>query len=115
MLIEEYISVAKNLNYLGATVIGYGRKASFDAEGNNYVTEYYDKSNFSDFLRKCDYFINVLPSTIETQGLLNGTVLENCKGQYNYINIQRFHLSLLFQSPFLITLFGKALPTSPGS
>lgn len=87
ILFVKYFSVAKHLHYLGTTIIGYGRRPSLDTEGFKYIAEYYHKNSFSDFLRKCDYFINVLPSTPETQGLLNGTVLENCKSWYNYMFI----------------------------
>lgn len=32
-----------------------------------------------EMLKKCDYIVNVLPTTPSTIGLLNGNVLQNCK------------------------------------
>lgn len=70
-----------NLNYLGANIIGYGRKPSVESGDLTHISEYYTNPNLSGFLEKCDYFVNVLPSTIETKGLLNGNTLENCKSK----------------------------------
>lgn len=46
--------------------------------------------NLPDILKNCDYIINVLPSTENTIGLLNGNVLEHCKDKNAvFINIGR--------------------------
>lgn len=77
--------VGKMLSLLGGTVIGYGRRPLLDpTPENSFISEYYNCSKLSQFLSKCDYIINVLPSTPETDGLLNGNVLEICKGANNY-------------------------------
>lgn len=76
--------MAKYLNSLDAHVIAFGRKPKLDAEASQYISAYYSKEMFSEFLRNCDYFINVLPSTDETEGFLNGNILESCKGSHKF-------------------------------
>lgn len=44
---------------------------------------------FLEFLKNCDYIINVLPSTLETRGLLSNKKLSNCKHKPVFINIGR--------------------------
>lgn len=42
------------------------------------------------FLRACDYVVNILPSTEQTKGLLNGEVLKNCEEKKAvFINVGR--------------------------
>lgn len=65
---------------MGATILGYGRRDSIDLVENNYISQYYSGNDLTKLLQSCDYIINVLPNTNETKGLLNGTVLKNCKG-----------------------------------
>lgn len=69
--------VGRDLNYLGAKVYGYGRSERNDL---GYLQGYYTKSHLQDFLKELDYVVNVMPSTKETEGLLNGGLLENCSG-----------------------------------
>ena len=38
-------------------------------------------TNLSDLLSNCDYVCNVLPNTPQTQGLLDGNALEDCKSK----------------------------------
>lgn len=79
------ILVAEKLTNWGAHIIGFGRKPAFDSEDSKHISEYFTKANFSDFLKKCDYVINILPSTDETIGMLNGDVFQNCKGAFYYL------------------------------
>lgn len=44
-----------------------------------YLDEHRIIDDLPDILKHCDYIINVLPSTKNTVGLLNGNVLEHCK------------------------------------
>lgn len=84
--------IGRTLNNLGATVFGYGRRKSVDmtAGKNKYLTKYYPQDQLSQFLSQCDYFVNVLPSTDVTKGLLNGDVLKHCEDrQAIFINIGR--------------------------
>jgi phosphoglycerate dehydrogenase-like enzyme len=47
-------------------------------------------SDLPDLLQNCDYIINVLPSTPDTIGLLNGDMLKHCaQKQSVFINIGR--------------------------
>jgi len=47
-------------------------------------------SDLPDLLQNCDYIINVLPSTPDTVGLLNGDMLKHCaKKQSVFMNIGR--------------------------
>ncbi|KAG5886206.1 hypothetical protein JTB14_012573 [Gonioctena quinquepunctata] len=82
--------IAKSLNYMGAKVIGLRRRETLDLEKKNYIEEYYTVKNLNQFLQSCDYVVNVLPSTIESKGLLDGNVLESCKERDTvFINIGR--------------------------
>lgn len=55
-----------------------------------YLDEHRTVNNLSDILENCDYIINVLPSTRDTVGLLNGNVLQHCKVKNTiFINIGR--------------------------
>lgn len=80
-----YIVVGRALSTLGAKVLGYGRSAKPTFEGN-YLTGYFTGENLPELLRQSDYVVNVLPHTDETIGLLNGNMLENCKGTYYLLN-----------------------------
>lgn len=63
-------------------MIGYGRQPLPEVKIDiSYTSEYYERTRLHEMLKKCDYIINMLPSTEETAGLLNGSVLENCKGK----------------------------------
>ncbi|CAL1285890.1 unnamed protein product [Larinioides sclopetarius] len=54
-------------------------------------TDDYDEAttNLTDVLERCDYLVNVLPSTPATAGLLDGDVLKNCQKKPVFINIGR--------------------------
>ena len=41
----------------------------------------------ADLLKECDYICNVLPKTRETDNILGGGKLENCKGIFSTNNI----------------------------
>lgn len=59
-------------------------------ENLNYLDEHRTTAYLSEMLTNCDYIINVLPSTPNTLGLLNGNVLQNCKNRGSiFINIGR--------------------------
>ncbi|XP_022903976.2 glyoxylate/hydroxypyruvate reductase A-like [Onthophagus taurus] len=84
--------VVQILNMLGASVFGFGRKSDPDVAIKPYLNEYFTNTNTNlvDFLKKCDYVINILPNTVETKGLLSGGVLKNCKDRNAvFINIGR--------------------------
>lgn len=72
-----FFVVGRDLNYLGAKVYGYGRS---DRKNLGYLKGYYTKPQLELFLKELDYVINVMPTTKETEGLLNGGVLKNCSG-----------------------------------
>lgn len=48
-----------------------------------------DREQFSKFFELNDYIVNILPSTHETRGLLNGDVLKSCKEGAVFINVGR--------------------------
>ncbi|KAK9743901.1 D-isomer specific 2-hydroxyacid dehydrogenase, NAD binding domain [Popillia japonica] len=82
--------IAEILNKFGARVFGFGRKSNLDKDDKSFVKGYYTKPTLKEFLQNCDYVINVLPSTPETKGLLNGGVLQNCKDRGTvFINVGR--------------------------
>ncbi|XP_018575144.1 uncharacterized protein LOC108913962 isoform X2 [Anoplophora glabripennis] len=82
--------IGRLLNYMGATVFGYGRRDSIDLVENNHISQYFNGNDLTRFLHNCDYVVNVLPSTDQTKGLLHGTVLENCKERGTvFVNVGR--------------------------
>ncbi|KAF2894254.1 hypothetical protein ILUMI_11915 [Ignelater luminosus] len=83
--------IGKCLNLLGAKVLAYGRRPSVQLTGEySYISEYFAKPGLPMFLKNSDYIINVLPTTSETRGLLNGNVLQNCKERESvFINVGR--------------------------
>ncbi|XP_012220868.1 glyoxylate/hydroxypyruvate reductase A-like [Linepithema humile] len=81
-------SIAQNLKLFGATIWGMTR--TVPKEKLLYLDEHRTMDNLSDVLENCDYIINVLPSTQDTVGLLNGNVLQHCKAKDTvFINIGR--------------------------
>lgn len=55
-----------------------------------YLDEHRTVDDLSDILKNCDYIINILPSSQDTVGLLNGNVLEHCKDKNTvFINVGR--------------------------
>ncbi|XP_028522915.1 glyoxylate/hydroxypyruvate reductase A-like [Apis cerana] len=81
-------SIAEKLKIFGATVWGMSRTPL--KENLNYLDEHRTTAYLSEMLTNCDYIINVLPSTPNTLGLLNGNVLQNCKNRGSiFINIGR--------------------------
>ncbi|XP_011641081.1 uncharacterized protein LOC105429654 [Pogonomyrmex barbatus] len=81
-------SVAEKLKLFGATIWGMTR--TVPKEKLSYLDEYRTVEGLSDILKNCDYVINVLPSTQDTVGLLNGNVLQHCKNKDSvFINVGR--------------------------
>lgn len=80
--------MAEKLKLFGATLWGMTR--STPKERLSYLDEHRTVDNLQDVLKNCDYIINILPSTRNTDGLLNGTVLQHCKAKNTvFINIGR--------------------------
>jgi phosphoglycerate dehydrogenase-like enzyme len=80
--------VAQKLKLFGATIWGMTR--TIPNEKLLYVDEHRTISNLPDILENCDYIINVLPSTQETVGLLNGDILQHCETKNTvFVNIGR--------------------------
>lgn len=80
--------MAEKLKLFGATIWGMTRNTP--KEKLSYVDEYRTIDDLQDILKNCDYIINILPSTQNTDGLLNGTVLQHCKAKNTvFINIGR--------------------------
>ncbi|XP_055943324.1 glyoxylate/hydroxypyruvate reductase A-like isoform X2 [Argiope bruennichi] len=79
-------SVSSLLKKAGCSVLVFVRSSRSDGPTNNYdeVT-----TELNDVLEKCDYLVNVLPSTPETEGLLDGDVLKNCQKKPIFMNIGR--------------------------
>ncbi|EZA59672.1 hypothetical protein DMN91_005041 [Ooceraea biroi] len=81
-------SIAQRLKLFGATVWGTTRTAP--KEKLPYLDEHKTVSDLLNVLGNCDYVINVLPSTRDTVGLLNGDTLQHCRAKGTvFINIGR--------------------------
>ncbi|XP_077278971.1 glyoxylate/hydroxypyruvate reductase A [Temnothorax americanus] len=81
-------SVAERLKLFGATIWGMTR--TVPKENVPYLDEHRTVDDLPDILKNCDYVINIMPSTRDTVGLLNGNVLECCRGKNAvFINVGR--------------------------
>ncbi|XP_024874795.1 uncharacterized protein LOC112456474 [Temnothorax curvispinosus] len=81
-------SVAERLKLFGATIWGMTR--TVPKENVPYLDEHRTVDDLPDILKNCDYVINIMPSTQDTVGLLNGNVLELCRGKNAvFINVGR--------------------------
>lgn len=81
-------SIAKKLKAFGATVWGVTRTQL--KEKLDYLDDHRTIECLPEVLKQCDYIVNVLPSTPNTLGLLNGNMLENCKDHGTvFINVGR--------------------------
>nr|XP_033336564.1 glyoxylate/hydroxypyruvate reductase A-like isoform X1 [Megalopta genalis] len=81
-------SIAEKLKVFGATVWGITRTQL--KEKLDYLDEHRTIESLPEMLKQCDYIVNVLPSTPNTLGLLNGDMLQNCKDRGTvFINIGR--------------------------
>lgn len=80
--------MAGKLKLFGATMWGMTR--TVPKEKLPYLDEHRTIDGLPDILKNCDYVINILPSSQDTIGLLNGNVLEHCKGKDTvFINVGR--------------------------
>ncbi|XP_057321237.1 glyoxylate/hydroxypyruvate reductase A-like [Microplitis mediator] len=80
--------VAKSLKNFGAKI--WGLKRTVPTIKEPYIDEYRTTNLLPEFLSNCDYIINIMPATPETDGLLNGDVLKNCKENNTiFINVGR--------------------------
>ncbi|KOC68674.1 Glyoxylate/hydroxypyruvate reductase A [Habropoda laboriosa] len=81
-------SIAQKLKTFGASVWGMTRTPL--KEKLDYLDEHRTTECLPEMLTNCDYIINVLPSSKNTVGLLNGNVLQNCTNRGSIlINIGR--------------------------
>lgn len=88
ILRKHIFAVAEKLKIFGATVWGITRTSL--KEKLHYLDEHRTIAYLPEMLTHCDYIINVLPSTPNTIGLLNGNVLQSCKNRGSvFINIGR--------------------------
>ncbi|KAG8039601.1 hypothetical protein G9C98_008244 [Cotesia typhae] len=69
--------VAKTLKHFNAKIWGLTRTIPTTKEP--FIDEYRTTSSLPEFLSNCHYIINIMPATPETNGLLNGDMLKNCK------------------------------------
>ncbi|XP_049955047.1 glyoxylate/hydroxypyruvate reductase A-like isoform X2 [Schistocerca serialis cubense] len=82
--------IARTLKSLRAEIWALVRKIPEDKEKLAFVDNYRKVEDLPEFLQKCDYVINVLPSTPQTTGLLNADLLKNCASKETvFINIGR--------------------------
>ncbi|KAL0099206.1 hypothetical protein PUN28_020050 [Cardiocondyla obscurior] len=81
-------SVAEKLKQFGATI--WGMTQSIPEKKLPYLDEHRTVNDLPDILKNCDYVVNILPSTQDTVGFLNGDVLEHCKAKNAiFINVGR--------------------------
>lgn len=66
------------LKNFGAKIWGLTRTQS-SPEALKILDEHRTTNNLPDLLKNCDYIISLMPATPETDGLLNGNMLEHCR------------------------------------
>jgi len=82
--------IAKVAKAFSMTVWAVVRTMPSDQQKCTYVDEYREGSKLSEMLSSCDYICCVLPSTPQTDGLLDGQVLSACKDKKSVlINVGR--------------------------
>jgi len=81
--------VAQKAKAFGMKVHGLGRSQREEHFPNVDVV-HFGKDSLPKFLSEVDYFVNCLPSTKDTVGLLSGEVLKHCAKKPSFINIGRF-------------------------
>ncbi|XP_064213238.1 glyoxylate/hydroxypyruvate reductase A isoform X2 [Tribolium castaneum] len=86
--------IGKILHMLGATIFALGRRPALPpGDGYSHVSSYHTKETLPSLLKECDYIVSVLPSTRETDGLLDNDVLKNCADKGSVlINIGRSNI-----------------------
>lgn len=66
---------------LGAKILAFGRRPELPSGDNfSHVTGYYTKETLPSLLKECEYIVSVLPSTNETNCLLENDILRHCAG-----------------------------------
>nr|XP_006822268.1 PREDICTED: putative D-3-phosphoglycerate dehydrogenase-like [Saccoglossus kowalevskii] len=84
------LEIARVCKAFGMTVWGLVRHNLPPEKRSQYINHYRQMSMLPELLENCDYVCNVLPSTKQTIGLLNGNVLESCKAKKSvFINVGR--------------------------
>lgn len=96
--------VAKMFKQQGCRVSGFGRRHRSEDEIRELELDSYSTS-VCEVLRTCDYFINVMPFTEATVGLLNG-VFEICEKRPIFINLGR---GSVVNTEYLIQSLDKGL------
>ncbi|XP_013418904.1 uncharacterized protein LOC106179724 [Lingula anatina] len=82
--------VARACQTFGMTVYGAVRGIPEDSNKSPYVSHYKLLSELPEVFHNCDYVCNILPSTPETRGLLNGDVFKHCANKKSvFINVGR--------------------------
>jgi glyoxylate/hydroxypyruvate reductase A len=76
--------VLDKLNNLGFPVVGYGY-----SEKINFEYPYYSKNNLSDFLKKINVLVCLLPLTPETENILDKRLFNQCTPATYIINVAR--------------------------
>ncbi|XP_070546765.1 glyoxylate/hydroxypyruvate reductase A-like [Ptychodera flava] len=82
--------IARACKTLGMIVWGLVRQDLPAEKRCEHVDHYRKMDRLQELLENCDYICNVLPSTQETIGLLNGDVLQPCQAKKSiFINVGR--------------------------
>lgn len=80
--------IVKTLKVFGAAVWGVSRTLPVNQIEN--LDKHFTLEGLPEVLKNCDYIVNVLPSTPNTKGLLNGDTFKNCSVKKSvFINIGR--------------------------
>lgn len=81
--------VARSVKAFRGCVHAYTRTSPSEESKSADVDKYWHTGELASFLQQCDYFINIMPSTPATIGMLGGEVLKDAKKNAVFMNIGR--------------------------
>ena len=84
------LTTAKALKGFGCRVHGLVRTPRPHSSVESCVDQlWYGRESLAEFLRDCDYLVNLLPSTPQTRGMLGDTVLSTASRRPVFVNVGR--------------------------
>jgi len=82
---EIGLACASMFKGMGSIVLGL---VNSPRERDDTVSRYFVREELAEMLSSCDYIINILPATTDTNGILSNDVLKSCRNA-GFINIGR--------------------------
>lgn len=81
--------VARSLKAFHSVVHAFTRTVPAAEHKSQDVDQYWHTGELPQFLKECDYVVNIMPSTPDTRGMLGKDILQHAKKDAIFINIGR--------------------------